>query len=155
MMAQEIASVYETLPGWEWNQRGLEALSTVLGSKDHMKSKTNRAATIKDLLVKVRLGTKGREKLIVTEIRKPIQRICRYPLIFGELLKYTPVSDCPNAHMAAESVLVRFQEATAEINQVTNDPQMRNTLARSWLLQDRLVFPNKVSFSWSITLNRR
>ncbi|KIE01818.1 RhoGEF domain-containing protein, partial [Metarhizium majus ARSEF 297] len=125
MMVQETASVYDTLPDWDWNQKGLEALSALLSTRSCALRNTNRAATMKDLLV------------------KPIQRICRYPLIFGELLKYTPVADCPNAHMAAESVLARFREATTEINQVTNDPQMRNTLSRSWLLQDRLVFPNR------------
>ncbi|KAH0595300.1 hypothetical protein MHUMG1_07050 [Metarhizium humberi] len=36
MMVQETASVYDTLPDWDWNQKGLEAL----------------AATMKDLLVK-------------------------------------------------------------------------------------------------------
>ncbi|GAB0137362.1 hypothetical protein EsDP_00005630 [Epichloe bromicola] len=125
MILQDIASVGEILPGWEGNQKGLEALSTLLSSSHVPGRDARRASTLKDLLV------------------KPIQRICKYPLLFGELLKYTPITDCPNAHMAANSVLARFREANFEINKVTSDPHMMGTLSRTWLLQDRLVFPNR------------
>ncbi|KAG6003070.1 hypothetical protein E4U43_000977 [Claviceps pusilla] len=124
MLVQDIALVDQVLPGWEWNQRGLEALSVLLHSSNVPDCHSRRASTLKDLLV------------------KPIQRICKYPLLFEELLKYTPALDCPNAHMAASSVLSRFREANFEINRVTNDPYMTTVLARTWLLQDRLVFPN-------------
>ncbi|KAK2593123.1 hypothetical protein QQS21_009172 [Conoideocrella luteorostrata] len=125
MITQDTALIPEALPGWECNQKGLEALSVLLSSSNWRDHDTRRASTLKDLLV------------------KPIQRICKYPLLFGELLKFTPVSDCPNAHMAAESVLARFREANAEINKATCDPHMRSILSRTWLLQDRLVFPNR------------
>ncbi|EEY19864.1 RSP [Verticillium alfalfae VaMs.102] len=72
--------------------------------------------------------------------RKPIQRMCKYPLLFAELLKYTPVVDDPNSHMEVESALLRLREATAEINRATNDAFMRTTLQKTWILQDRLVF---------------
>ncbi|KAG5944183.1 hypothetical protein E4U53_006923 [Claviceps sorghi] len=124
MILQDIASVDQVLPGWEWNQRGLEALSVLIHSSNVPDCHSRRASTLKDLLV------------------KPIQRICKYPLIFEELLKHTPALDCPDAHMATSSVLSRFREANFEINRVTNDPHMRRILARTWLLQDRLVFPN-------------
>ncbi|TDZ23565.1 T-lymphoma invasion and metastasis-inducing protein 1 [Colletotrichum orbiculare MAFF 240422] len=74
-------------------------------------------------------------------IKDPIQRICKYPLLFAELLKYTPVADCPNSHMEVESALLRLREATAEINRATNDRRMKSTLEKTWILQDRLVFP--------------
>ncbi|KAG6010645.1 hypothetical protein E4U21_005143 [Claviceps maximensis] len=124
MILQDIASVDQVLPGWECNQRGLEALSVLLHSYNVPDCHSRRASTLKDLLV------------------KPIQRICKYPLIFEELLKYTPALDCPDAHMATSSVLSRFREANFEINRVTNDPYMTRILTRTWLLQDRLVFPN-------------
>lgn len=77
---------------------------------------------------------------------QPIQRICKYPLLFAELLKYTPVSDCAYSHMEVENALMRLREATAEINRATNDARMKATLEKTWILQDRLVFPNQVSF---------
>jgi hypothetical protein len=46
--------------------------------------------------------------------------------------------------MEIENVLIRLREATNEINRATDDPRMKATMERSWLLQDRLVFPNMV-----------
>jgi hypothetical protein len=71
--------------------------------------------------------------------------VCKYPLLFAELLKFTPVNDCPNSHMEIENVLIRLREATAEINRATDDVRMKATLERTWVLQDRLVFSNQVS----------
>ncbi|KAG8416815.1 hypothetical protein J3459_013603 [Metarhizium acridum] len=53
MMIQETASVYDTLPDWDWNQKGLEALSALLSTRSCAQRTTNRAATMKDLLVKL------------------------------------------------------------------------------------------------------
>ncbi|KAK8125488.1 RhoGEF domain-containing protein [Apiospora kogelbergensis] len=84
----------------------------------------------------------------------PIQRICRYPLLFAELLKHTPVYDCPNSHAQIEDVLVRLREATAEINRATDDPSVKVTLEKTWLLQDRLMFPDQ-SFDTNTKANVR
>lgn len=75
---------------------------------------------------------------------QPIQRVCRYPLLFAELLKFTPVCDCPHSHMEIEATLIRLREATAEINRATDDSRIKATLEKTWILQDRLVFPNQV-----------
>lgn len=82
--------------------------------------------------------------LLMCPVSQPIQRVCKYPLLFAELLKHTPVFDCPHSHMVIEDALVRLREATGEINRATDDPQMKTTLERTWLLQDRLVFPDQV-----------
>ncbi|OTB06666.1 hypothetical protein M426DRAFT_9444 [Hypoxylon sp. CI-4A] len=125
MMIKDVASAHRTLPQWETYQKGLEALAASLGAVNHQLEDTRKSLTIGDLLV------------------KPIQRICRYPLLFAELLKYTPVCDCPSSHMEIENVLIRLREATAEINRATDDPRMKNTMEQTWLLQDRLIFPNQ------------
>lgn len=54
------------------------------------------------------------------------------------------MSDCPYSHMEVENTLIRLREATAEINRATNDARMKATLEKTWILQDRLVFPNQV-----------
>jgi hypothetical protein len=46
--------------------------------------------------------------------------------------------------MEVENALIRLREATAEINRATNDARMKAILEKTWLLQDRLVFPNQV-----------
>lgn len=47
--------------------------------------------------------------------------------------------------MEIENILIRLREATAEINRATDDPRMKTTMEQTWLLQDRLMFPNQVS----------
>ncbi|KAL6402898.1 rho guanyl nucleotide exchange factor [Ilyonectria robusta] len=125
MMIKDVASAHRTMPEWETYQKGLEALASTLGSVRSSGGKSKKSLTIGDLLV------------------KPIQRVCKYPLLFAELLKCTPVCDCPNSHMEVETALMRLREATAEINRATNDDHMRATLEKTWLLQDRLVFPKR------------
>ncbi|RDA92287.1 hypothetical protein CP533_3251 [Ophiocordyceps camponoti-saundersi (nom. inval.)] len=125
LMIKDVASANQAMPQWETCQKGLETLASVLGSAKNAQEQCKKALKMADLLV------------------KPIQRICRYPLLFAELLKYTPVSDCPNSHMEVDSVLTRMREANAEINRATDDSTMKATLERTWLLQDRLMFPNR------------
>ncbi|CAM1507258.1 Fc.00g068990.m01.CDS01 [Cosmosporella sp. VM-42] len=125
MMIQDIASTHEAMPGWEFKQRGLETLASSVRSIRSSMDKTKKGLTVGDLLV------------------KPIQRMCRYPLLFAELLKYTPASDCPHSHMEVEIALTRLREATAMINRATDDDSIKATLEKTWALQDRLVFPNR------------
>ena len=65
-------------------------------------------------------------------------------MLFAELLKQTPVCDCPDSHIEIENVLVRVREATSEINKATDDPRMKIIMERTWLLQDRLLFDDMV-----------
>lgn len=76
---------------------------------------------------------------------KPIQRVCRYPLLFHELYKYTPVIDGPESKAEVEKVYLRLRETAQEINKATNDHQVQMKIQRSWRLQDLLVFPETVS----------
>ncbi|KAF4454350.1 hypothetical protein F53441_3107 [Fusarium austroafricanum] len=123
VMIKDATSALENLPEWEVHQKGLEAFAVSMESSSS--SDERKSLTIGDLLV------------------KPIQRICKYPLLFAELLRCTPVIDCPNSHMEVETALMRLREATAEINRSTEDNFMKGILEKTWLLQDRLVFPNR------------
>lgn len=71
--------------------------------------------------------------------------MCKYPLLFTELLKHTPVIDCPHSHMEIETTLIRLREATAEMNRATNESRIKSALEKTWILQDRLAFPDQVS----------
>ncbi|TRX97685.1 hypothetical protein FHL15_001440 [Xylaria flabelliformis] len=117
LMIKDIASTHRMLPHWEDYQKGIEALAASLSAANNYPGHSRKSLTIGDLLVK---------------------RICRYPLLFSELLKYTPVCDCPSSYMEIESVLIRLRETTAEINQATDDPGVKASLEQTWLLQDRL-----------------
>ncbi|KFY38928.1 hypothetical protein V495_06289 [Pseudogymnoascus sp. VKM F-4514 (FW-929)] len=126
MMVKDVASTHKTLPQWDEYQKGLEALAASLESTNVHDGQTNKSLTVGDLLV------------------KPIQRVCRYPLLFAELLRQTPVCDCPESHMEIEKVLVRLREMTSEINKATEDPLMKATMEKTWMLQDRLLKPDQV-----------
>lgn len=124
LMIKDVASAHRTMPGWQSYQKGLEVLAASLGPANSQLNRGKKSLTIGDLLV------------------KPIQRVCKYPLLFSELLKNTPVADCPYSHMEIESALARLREATAEINRATDDVRIKSVLEKTWILQDRLVFAN-------------
>ncbi|KAK3393022.1 hypothetical protein B0H63DRAFT_554469 [Podospora didyma] len=125
LMIKDVASAHRTMPRWQSYQKGLEVLAASLGSANSQIDQAKKSLTIGDLLV------------------KPIQRVCKYPLLFAELLKHTPVVDCPYSHMEIENTLIRLREATAEINRATDDARIKSVLEKTWILQDRLVFPNQ------------
>ncbi|UQC80492.1 RhoGEF domain-containing protein [Colletotrichum lupini] len=144
MMIKDVASAHRTMPQWDTYQRGIETLASSLGSANSHADQAKKSLTIGDLLVKVSNVLQSGPDVVLMNFQ-PIQRICKYPLLFAELLKHTPVADCPNSHMEVESALLRLREATAEINRATNDRRMKSTLERTWVLQDRLVFPEQVT----------
>lgn len=47
--------------------------------------------------------------------------------------------------MEIDAALRRLKEATRDINEAKDNQQVKLTLERTWLLQDRLVFANQVS----------
>ncbi|KAJ3521285.1 hypothetical protein NM208_g13366 [Fusarium decemcellulare] len=124
-MIKSVGFADGTLPKWEVYQRGVESFVSCFGSLKVEDTVYKKALTVCDLLV------------------KPVQRICKYPLLFSELLKCTPALDCPNSHMEVEAALVRLREATAEINRSTENDDTKAMLQKTWLLQDRIVFPER------------
>jgi hypothetical protein len=75
---------------------------------------------------------------------QPIQRVCKYPLLFEDLCRHTPVYDDPEAHAELEKALFRLQETIREVNKAKDDPKTRRLIEISWQLQDRLVFKEQV-----------
>jgi hypothetical protein len=71
--------------------------------------------------------------------------MCKYPLIFDDLCRHTPVYDDPEAHAELEKALFRLQETIREVNKAKDDPKTRRLVEITWLLQDRLAFQEQVS----------
>jgi hypothetical protein len=143
LMIKDVTSAYRTIPQWDIFQKGLETLASSLASTNIQERNPKKALTVGDLLVKV--GSHNFLDASYAKITQPIQRVCRYPLLFAELLKQTPVYDCPDSHMEIENVLIRLRETTTEINRATDDPRMKITMEKTWLLQDRLTFSDVAS----------
>ncbi|KAM3566758.1 hypothetical protein ARSEF4850_000292 [Beauveria asiatica] len=123
-------NMLDSMPDASLSHRGIEALASTL--HPIRQRGIRKSYTLHDLMI------------------KPIQRVCRYPLLFAELLKNTPVCDCPNSHMEVDSSLIRLREATSIINQATDDANTKARLEQTWILQDRLAFPGRVgSTTWN------
>lgn len=121
-MSQDLATTCKGFQGWFEYERGVEALSKLVASENNKDSTSKKALTFSDLLI------------------KPIQRVCKYPLLFDDLCRHTPVYDDPEAHAELEKALFRLQETIREVNKAKDDPRTRRLIEISWLLQDRLAF---------------
>jgi hypothetical protein len=110
------------IPIWAAIERGVESLAMSIVSKEQRETQLKKGLTLGDLLI------------------KPIQRVCRYPLLFDQLHEATPVCDGPDSHAVLNKVRYRLRETAREINRATNDPKTRERIEKTWLLQDKLVF---------------
>lgn len=145
-MHTAVIATYKNLPTAVSIERGLEVLANVEGSINNKSSRSRKGLTFLDLLIKVCLITIPCSFQLIC--RQPIQRVCRYPLLFESLCKQTPACDDPVAHNEIQKVLLRLREMTDEINKATDNRQTRQLVETSWALQDRLVLePHLIAHS--------
>ncbi|KAH6642950.1 hypothetical protein C7974DRAFT_431259 [Boeremia exigua] len=121
-MSSDLTAMCKGLHGWQEYERGVESLQKVVVSENNRESGSKKALSFPDLLI------------------KPIQRVCKYPLLFDDLCRQTPVCDDPEAHAELEKALFRLQETIREVNKAKDDPKTRRLIEITWQLQDRLVF---------------
>ncbi|KAI9794524.1 MAG: hypothetical protein M1835_006531 [Candelina submexicana] len=115
MMVKDVASSHKSMPPWHAYEKGIEALANCVISINGRDANSKKGLTFADLLI------------------KPIQRVCKYPLLFADLYKHTPVCDCPESHAELEKVLHRLRETAREINKATDDPAARcHTALYTW-----------------------
>ena len=121
-MSHDLTTMCKGLHGWQEYERGVEALQKIIASENNRDAGSKKALSFPDLLI------------------KPIQRVCKYPLLFDDLCRQTPVYDDPEAHAELEKALFRFQETIREVNKAKDDPKTRRLIEITWQLQDRLAF---------------
>ena len=146
-MLQACTSATRTIPIWEVVERGIEALVNKVLLQGAVPKGDKKAMTFDDLLIKVRLLENIDMIRTDRETLKPIQRICRYPLLFAELESYCPAIDDPESHGIITKVLDRLRGTAHEVNNATNDLEAQARLRRSQHLEDLLAFPDTVSVS--------
>ena len=145
-MLSEMSSTFKSIPNFQIYERGIEALANTIAPTNTRGGNSKKGLTSGDLLIKVCPETTHEISLLIRSyLSKPIQRICKYPLLFLDLLRYTPVIDCPESHAELEKVSYRLRELANRINRLTNDECTRDRIQRSWRLQDLLSFPDDVS----------
>lgn len=122
VILHEIAAFQRSTSSWPLYETGIEALTRSIRAVNLRKGSDKRALTISDLLM------------------SPIQRLTKYPLLFADLRKSTPVIDCPDSHAEIDSTLQRLQELVREVNHATDNHIVRGKVRKRWILQDRLSF---------------
>ncbi|KAI9677185.1 MAG: hypothetical protein M1829_002759 [Trizodia sp. TS-e1964] len=131
MMVKHVESTDKPQPSWATYEKGIESLANALSSINSRETEGQKGQTFSDLVI------------------KPIQRVCRYPLLFADLCKNTPVYDCPESHAQLDKVFSRLRETAREINNATGDQKLRDRIEKTWILQDRLVFGDQVGLTFS------
>jgi hypothetical protein len=121
-MSHDLTTTCKGLHGWQEYERGVEALQKIVASENNREAGSRKALSFPDLLI------------------KPIQRVCKYPLLFDDLCRHTPVYDDPEAHAELQKALFRLQETIREVNKAKDDPKTRRLIEITWQLQDRLAF---------------
>lgn len=118
--------LYRHASRWGAFEAGIEALAKSVRTLNSKAEDDKKALTVQDLLV------------------KPIQRVCKYPLLLAELLRNTPVVDCPTAHGDVEIALMQLRDIVKRVNIATDNPTARRQIQKRWLLYERLIFSDNV-----------
>ncbi|CAL8580126.1 hypothetical protein XPA_005859 [Xanthoria parietina] len=124
LMLREMSSASKSITNWHAFERSIEALANSLASSSGSGASARKGLSFEDLLI------------------KPIQRICKYPLLFEDLYRNTLEVDNSESRAELERVLWRLRETAEEINRATNDPETQTRIHRSWYLQDLLILPD-------------
>ncbi|KAL8800444.1 MAG: hypothetical protein Q9223_007301 [Gallowayella weberi] len=135
-MLRELSTNSKSIPNWHAFERSIEALANSLASSSGSEESVKKGLAFEDLLI------------------KPIQRICKYPLLFEDLVSNTLEIDSSETRAELNKVLWRLRETGEEINRATNDRETQARIQRSWYLQDLLIIPDVVSFSTFLNPSR-
>ena len=144
-----MAMLSKIIPNWSTYERGIEALVNSFFPQSGVLEGNKKGLTHEDLLIKVNEMVCLQDAELICILHQPIQRVCKYPLLFAELYKHTPFADGQQSSEEIEKILFRLRETAKEINKATNDQQTQVRIQRLWHLQDLLVLPDNVSFESS------
>ncbi|KAL8704579.1 MAG: hypothetical protein Q9201_002271 [Fulgogasparrea decipioides] len=131
LMLRELSVSSKSITNWHAFERSIEALTNSLASSGASEEAVKKGLAFEDLLI------------------KPIQRICKYPLLFEELCNLTLESDSPEAHVELGSVLWRLRQTAEATNRATNDQGTQIKIQRSRRLQDLLILPDFEQEAWT------
>ena len=134
LMLREMVLTSKSINNWQAFERSIEALANSLAMSDNDEENQKKGLAFEDLLI------------------KPIQRICKYPLLFEELYSNTHDIDDAETRMELSKLLCRLRELNTEINKATNDRDTQARIQRAWRLQDLLILPKVVSIQVTLLL---
>ncbi|PYI11638.1 rho guanyl nucleotide exchange factor [Aspergillus sclerotiicarbonarius CBS 121057] len=98
LLTTDVSVLRHSIPNWRIFDLGIEALSKSVASLERQTQEGNKAMSLSDLII------------------KPVQRLCKYPLLLEELLRWTHIQDDPSAHDGIRQVLEKVRAVVCEIN---------------------------------------
>ncbi|OXV09890.1 hypothetical protein Egran_02346 [Elaphomyces granulatus] len=122
LLYEDMDILRKTLSASAFFDQGIEALAKSVASTTSRRLEDRKSMTLKDLLI------------------KPVQRVCKYPLLLQDLLKCTPASDCPLAFSEINQVLDEIRLLLVKINTATGNPVHRDRIQKTIVLQERLDY---------------
>ncbi|KAL8673078.1 MAG: hypothetical protein Q9168_002501 [Polycauliona sp. 1 TL-2023] len=134
LMLREMSSISKSITNWHAFERSIEALANSLASSSGSEESARKGLSFEDLLI------------------KPIQRICKYPLLFEDLYRNTLEEDSAESRGELHRLLLQLRETAEDINQATNDREIQARIQRSWYLQDLLILPKVDNMPASLRL---
>ncbi|KAJ5971660.1 uncharacterized protein N7479_001578 [Penicillium vulpinum] len=120
LLTHDVALLRRSIANWTIYDQGIEALSKSVSSTERRRQEDNKSMTLNDLLI------------------KPIQRLCKYPLVLQDLLRATPVSDCPSSHDGIQQALDSIRVQVTRINLAAGNPINKDRIRKTFLLQDKI-----------------
>ncbi|KAJ5087359.1 hypothetical protein N7456_010975 [Penicillium angulare] len=122
LLSQDIAILRRSIPNWSVYDQGIEALSKSVASTDSRRYDDNKSMTMNDLMI------------------KPIQRLCKYPLLLQDLNRNTAVTDCPTSQENMKQILENLRVQVASINSATGNPVNKDRIQKTLVLQEKIRF---------------
>ncbi|KAF7525696.1 hypothetical protein PCG10_004687 [Penicillium crustosum] len=120
LLTQDVALLRRSISNWTIYDQGIEALSKSVASTERRRQEDKKSMTLNDMLI------------------KPIQRLCKYPLVLQDLLRSTPVSDCPSSHDGIEQVLDSMRVLVTQINLAVGNPINKDRIHKTIILQKKV-----------------
>ncbi|KAJ5961498.1 hypothetical protein N7501_006439 [Penicillium viridicatum] len=120
LLTQDVALLRRSIANWTIYDQGIEALSKSVASTERRRQEDNKSMTLNDMLI------------------KPIQRLCKYPLVLQDLLRSTPVSDCPSSHDGIQQVLDSMRVLVTQINLAAGNPINKDRIQKTIVLQNKV-----------------
>ncbi|KAL4875049.1 hypothetical protein BJY04DRAFT_171916 [Aspergillus karnatakaensis] len=107
---------------WQGFDHGIEALTKSTASLETRSLYENKSLCMDDILV------------------KPLQRLCRYPLLLEELLKWTHIQDDPSAYDEIRHIWESVRRRVKKIDEITDTAIAKLLVDTTRLLQEKLEF---------------
>ncbi|KAL5333952.1 hypothetical protein BJX70DRAFT_379598 [Aspergillus crustosus] len=136
LLNEDTTRLRKSVRDWQGFEHGIEALTKSAASLETRSLYDNKSLCLNDILI------------------KPAQRLCKYPLLLQELLRWTHIQDDPSAHDEIRQILGSVREMVADIDEATATTLSKSLVTKTHCLQKMLDFGTMASIDLYAQLGR-